>query len=336
MNGDNAHWSIGEVLMLLQEDFPEVTISKIRFLESQGLINPERTPSGYRRFYEHDFDRLRWILTQQRDKYLPLKVIRDRLESGEPLDDPVAADQPDILSAFLSAPLVDLTDTAAATAGQLEADASHAGPQEAAAHGSKHPRDVAMLWEELASDVAAALIDQPPESARTIAADALLDAENQSSEPSPDQQGPHQAPDRQENVVNQSEVHADPLTREELAERTGCGVPFLHELERFQMIQGSKVGGAVLFDPRAIEVVRLAARFAAHGLDPRHLRAFRLAAEREVGLIAQIIEPGLHRRDPSARREVFEQLDTLAADAEALHLLMVQSLLAEQFPDRLF
>ena len=74
------HLSIGEVLSLLQDEFPDVTISKIRFLESQGLIDPERTPSGYRKFYESDIERLRWILVQQREHFLPLKVIKDRLE----------------------------------------------------------------------------------------------------------------------------------------------------------------------------------------------------------------------------------------------------------------
>ncbi len=82
------HWSIGEVLNLLSDEFPDVTISKIRFLESQGLIDPERTPSGYRRFYASDLDRLRWILVQQRDHYLPLKVIRARLDAGEAVVDP--------------------------------------------------------------------------------------------------------------------------------------------------------------------------------------------------------------------------------------------------------
>jgi len=74
------HLSIGEVLGLLLEEFPDVTISKIRFLESQGLIDPERTPSGYRKFYDADIDRLRWILRQQRENFLPLKVIKDRLD----------------------------------------------------------------------------------------------------------------------------------------------------------------------------------------------------------------------------------------------------------------
>jgi DNA-binding transcriptional MerR regulator len=84
-----AHLSIGEVLSLLQDEFPDVTISKIRFLESQGLLDPERTPSGYRKFYDADIARLRWILRQQKENYLPLKVIKDRLDDngGEVPDD---------------------------------------------------------------------------------------------------------------------------------------------------------------------------------------------------------------------------------------------------------
>jgi DNA-binding transcriptional MerR regulator len=73
------YMSIGEVLGVLHPDFPDVTVSKIRFLESEGLIDPERTASGYRKFYQRDLDRLRFILTLQRDSYLPLKVIRERL-----------------------------------------------------------------------------------------------------------------------------------------------------------------------------------------------------------------------------------------------------------------
>ncbi|MDG2114806.1 MAG: MerR family transcriptional regulator, partial [Actinomycetota bacterium] len=82
------HLSIGEVLSLLQSDFPDVTISKIRFLESQGLIDPERTPSGYRKFGQEDIDVLEWILREQRDHFLPLKVIRERIERGDHLAPP--------------------------------------------------------------------------------------------------------------------------------------------------------------------------------------------------------------------------------------------------------
>src|SRR4051812_21757028 len=79
---ERAHLSIGEVLSLLQAEFPDITISKIRFLESQGLLDPERTPSGYRKFYDPDIERLRWILQQQRDNFYPLRVIKERLEGG--------------------------------------------------------------------------------------------------------------------------------------------------------------------------------------------------------------------------------------------------------------
>ena len=79
----NASRSIGEILDDLRGDFPDISVSKIRFLESQGLISPERSPSGYRQFTETDLELLRWILRQQRDHYLPLKVIRRRLKEGD-------------------------------------------------------------------------------------------------------------------------------------------------------------------------------------------------------------------------------------------------------------
>ena len=78
-----SYMSIGEVLVMLKTEFRDVTISKIRFLEGEGLIDPERTPSGYRKFYDKDIERLRTILRMQRDEYLPLKVIKDRLENKE-------------------------------------------------------------------------------------------------------------------------------------------------------------------------------------------------------------------------------------------------------------
>jgi DNA-binding transcriptional MerR regulator len=88
--------SIGEVLVTVKTEFPDITISKIRFLESEGLIDPERTPSGYRKFYEKDLDRLKSILRMQRDEYLPLKVIKERLLQQEVADGetPVAMIEP--------------------------------------------------------------------------------------------------------------------------------------------------------------------------------------------------------------------------------------------------
>ena len=87
------HRSIGEVLGLLRDEFPDVTISKIRFLEAEGLIEPERTPSGYRKFYVDDVERLKSILRMQRDEYLPLKVIKERLLKQD-VDEAEGADEP--------------------------------------------------------------------------------------------------------------------------------------------------------------------------------------------------------------------------------------------------
>ena len=92
---EQPHLSIGEVLRTLHDEFPDVTISKIRFLESQGLIDPERTPSGYRKFSDDDLDRLRWILGQQRDHFLPLRVIKERLDELGPGAPPVDEPEPD-------------------------------------------------------------------------------------------------------------------------------------------------------------------------------------------------------------------------------------------------
>jgi DNA-binding transcriptional MerR regulator len=127
---ERAHRSIGEVLALLKEEFSDVTISKIRFLEAQGLIDPERTPSGYRRFYNQDVARLRWVLRQQRENFLPLRVIKERLQSMS--DDDVAHD---LESALPSSPRVVLPEPT------LFAERSPAsgGPGETTSSARKNP-----------------------------------------------------------------------------------------------------------------------------------------------------------------------------------------------------
>ncbi|MEA2558177.1 MAG: hypothetical protein QOG88_1715 [Actinomycetota bacterium] len=92
MAGTRNYQSIGEVLVSVKTEFPDITISKIRFLEAEGLIEPERTPSGYRKFYGQDVDMLRSILRMQRDEYLPLKVIKERLLQQAAADEAAAAD----------------------------------------------------------------------------------------------------------------------------------------------------------------------------------------------------------------------------------------------------
>jgi DNA-binding transcriptional MerR regulator len=85
-----AYFGIGEVIAQLRAEFPDISVSKIRFLEAEGLIQPARSPSGYRKFGPADVDRLRYILTAQRDLYLPLRVIKDQLESDQPAAGPMS------------------------------------------------------------------------------------------------------------------------------------------------------------------------------------------------------------------------------------------------------
>ena len=106
-----GHLSIGEVLDQLRGEFPDVTISKIRFLESQRLLDPERTPSGYRKFSDEDLERLRWILTQQRDNFLPLRVIRERLDQYGSSGTPTLPDSRERADAYAPVAELDLGGT---------------------------------------------------------------------------------------------------------------------------------------------------------------------------------------------------------------------------------
>ena len=136
------HLSIGEVLAELSDEFPDITISKIRFLESQGLVNPERTPSGYRKFYAADLTRLRWILYQQKEHFLPLKVIKERLDELPPggedrLFETVDAPTGDDARRDRSA--VEVAVDAPADAARPRTDAPAAAPSEARAAPAPRP-----------------------------------------------------------------------------------------------------------------------------------------------------------------------------------------------------
>lgn len=242
---ERSFLSIGEVLELLKEEFQDITISKIRFLESQGLLDPERTPSGYRKFYEPDVARLRWILEQQRDHFLPLKVIKDRLLAG-----PDAPEQ-------------------------------EAAPAEPAA--------------------APPLEQDPIVPPRRHATESPL-------------------------VAGLSAVS---LTISELAHATGLDVAAIQELERFGLLGGRPVAGQVYYDEEALVVARLAAGFARHGVEARHLRMYKTAAEREAGFYEQVILPMVKQRNPTARRHAVETLEDLSQLGEGMRAAFLRTALRE-------
>ncbi len=215
-----AYLGIGEVLLQLQPEFPDVSVSKIRFLESEGLIQPVRTASNYRKFTAEDVARLRYILRAQRDQYLPLRVIKDQLEAGE--EDP----------------------------------------------GHLRPFPV-----------------RP----------------------------------------------AEPLTRRELLEATGLDETRLAELEDFGLVRrtGRHYGQDALDAARAIVALDH------YGVQGRHLRVLRAAAERETALIEQVVAPLLQQRSPGARERAGQTAREIAGVVLQLHTALIEAALADAgFGDR--
>ncbi|WP_328899157.1 MULTISPECIES: MerR family transcriptional regulator [unclassified Streptomyces] len=226
---DGRPMSIGTVLLQLQEEFPEVTISKIRFLETEGLVEPQRTPSGYRKFVAADVERLAQVLRMQRDHYLPLKVIREHLDAlarGEQVALPSPDGEPG------------------------QADGEPAGlPGRATA-------------------------------ARIGRAELLVAAE-----------------------VTESD---------------------LDDWESYGLVVPAADGG---YDADMVTVARLVAELGRFGLEPRHLRAVRGAADREAGLIEQMVAPLRRHRNPQTRAHAEATAKELAELSVRLHSALVQTAL---------
>jgi DNA-binding transcriptional MerR regulator len=284
--------SIGEVLGLLLEEFPDVTISKIRFLESQGLISPERTPSGYRKFYDDDVDLLRVILTEQRQNFLPLRVIKDRLETGE--IDPTgehlrpagADDDPD-----------EVDDASADTdAAEVVVSGEAPPPASVAAHPASRRR------------AAPATADVGPQGDRGAA---------------PADTSPPPTPQLLPGVL---------LDRAELCAMVGMADDELAALESFGVVQPlDSATGVAMYGDDAVEIAGPACAFLRAGIDARHLRSFRTAAEREASLYEQIVAPRLRQRSPESRAEALGQLRQLEGLGAQLRAALTRHALGHHF-----
>lgn len=291
---DRPYLSIGEVLSLLKDEFPDVTISKIRFLESQGLLDPERTPSGYRKFYEEDVDRLRYILRQQKEHFLPLRVIKDRLATnGEVFE--TSDDTGDGPAELVGAPtLLDAADPPAEASGHEPSrpDGEPAGGR-AATNGSPAPVPPTA----------------PPEPAATRPAPAAPAAAITAEDAG--------------RFLSAGSTGAS-LTFEELGEASGVEPAVLKDLEKYGLIAGRSAGGSVYYDEEALLVARVAADFRRFGVEARHLRFYKTAAEREAGLFEQIVTPLLKQRNPHARAEAVRNVGELSGLGEQLRTSMLR------------
>jgi len=235
-----ARLSIGDVVASLQPDFPDVSVSKVRFLEAEGLVTPQRTGSGYRTFSESDVGRLRYVLTAQRDRFWPLRVIRESLDALDRGLTP-AGDGADAL------PRVPVA----------EADAALPTAAELAAAGSLR------------------------------------------------------------------------LTAAELRQASGLDAPTFEALAGFGLLRPDHGGH---FGDAALAVARAAGALAAYGIEPRHLRAFRTAADREIGLVRAVVSPLRGRAGAGASNPDHPEDDPAAlvmASCIALHVALVRAGLSQ-------
>lgn len=213
--------TIGAVCDMLRPEFPDLSISKIRYLEDRELVTPRRTSGGYRVYGPKDVERLRTILRLQRDEFLPLKVIREEL------------------------------------------DAMRTGPVAAA----KESRRI-----------------------------------------------------KRENLAGGPAGRRHPIA--EVLSASGADRELVRSLDQYGLIKGTDD-----LDDNDLEVVKAAVELRAYGLEPRHLRTLKVAAEREAGLLEQVLSTGLRSSNPDRRDEAIDSLESLAALASHVrHLMLVQEL----------
>ncbi|MFM8303118.1 MAG: MerR family transcriptional regulator [Actinomycetota bacterium] len=340
-DGGGTHLAIGEVLDQLQGEFPDLTISKIRFFESQGLIDPERTPSGYRKFYPADVARLRWILGEQRD--VSLQEIKARLERH----DPAAGDLPTAsapLREMTPAPTEAVTDAVTDPLADVAADASpgsvaDAAPDSppAAPERPTPPSSLPAKPTPTPADRAAAAAPPRPAAARAQEQEAP-------AVPTPTP-APEEPPVRRRSreltlpLVLDGEPATDDdgpdtFDRVALARATGVTEAVLDELESYGVIKPFHDDGIrAFFDRDALVCVQAAAALAKHGLQPRHLKMYVHFTEREGALFQQVIAPYLRQRNPVSRAKVDETLAELVTEARALRGALLRRAIEEALGD---
>ena len=342
MTTQRTHLSIGEVLSLLQPEFADITISKIRFLESQGLLDPERTPSGYRKFHDEDIERLRWILTQQRDHFLPLKVIKDRLAAGD-----FTSGAPEGVLQLVA----DGANGDAAAPGDGVSDDS--GPEareavmasgegisvdlEAEARDSAEADESALDAGRDRADAVAHLVEGPdapspvdhPVEAAPGPDEAATARSGRRRHPTGHQPGAPTPDSEDDTGEGTGDDRTRTMTLDELVSRSGVSSRDIGELERYGLIAGETVDQVTHYDEEALVVARLASGFSRYGIEPRHLRMYKVAAEREAGLFEQLITPLLKQRRASARQQAVDMLEDLAELADDLRAAMVRTALRE-------
>jgi DNA-binding transcriptional MerR regulator len=335
MTGERRYLSIGEVLGQLLEEFPDVTISKIRFLESQGLIEPERTPSGYRKFYDGDVERLRMILREQRENYLPLRVIRDRLETGEiPREfDPTPtgtirlprSSGRSTLGPGAMPPIPPThpsTRVPAATTPRPPVNTPPAAPPTTPEPGVVTP-EVRAASTSSALGAASAPGGAPP--ALTVVPAMGTPRPDIRTEQTTPASGPP-------GLRPTAGAPSSPRTVDDLCSENDIEVSFIDELESHGIIVTGRIGGVRVIDAESVDAVRAALTLRAHGLEPRHLRVWKQSAERETALIEQLVLPLLRQRGSGGAEQAANLARTVEEAGAALQRAIAQRAIRRLLP----
>ena len=413
---DKGYLALGELLELLRPEFPDLTVSKIRFLEQQGLLAPERTPSGYRKFYPSHGARLRWILAQQEGTYLPLREIKARLLAAEteglfaaddrqspPTQERLAAVTPmvrDLSTRKIShlgrhvaqeaddhdegdndhgslrgAPTASLGERrhpAGLAKRAATAFASMSGPEGSEAHPSSRPTASTIARAEAGAkyhDGAAPGRGQlqSPSSEDDSLSPSLEDSSAGAEDPnrranlrSVPANEPVQLSDRLKNRPLSAEADlraadeaaetassvvairpeslgtppaesAGRFTFAELAAAAKLTAEELRLIEQFGLIVGRPVAGQVYYDDDALAAAKLSKLFGAYGVEPRHLRIFRTAVDREADFYAQVVSPLVYRREERSRQQALTNLAALHQLGAALREATLRQVLRTTF-----
>ena len=263
--------TIGEVIGRLAADFPDLTVSKIRYLESGGLISPGRTPAGYRRFSEEDVEKLRWVLAAQRDQYLPLKVIRQHLAADGPR---VTAGDADAIVAALTAGADE--GSQADTVFEADPDLAQASAPESGAAGTA-----------AGAASGAAPTAEPDQGHRPLPPPSTL------TPPLPPIPQPLSraatVADAEFYLTARSDVGELHLGRDGLARTAGVAEAFVDDLVAYGLLPSAEdYGGDAVF------IARAASALTEYGLEPRHLRPLLTGARNTAGLLGLLLPARRH------------------------------------------
>ncbi len=368
---DREYKSIGETLALIREEFPEVTISKIRFLETQGLIAPERTTNGYRKFYDHDIERLAFVLRQQREQFLPLKVIKDRITEKEPgvfvLDpnkgrftgtqktksskfekdifgDPLTERAPNRQNPKANHKVEVRTGTTTGATRQgstVQSRTNYTQPSAKQSGRTPVPAAGAPVLRNSLNSPGQIANEGYPTSSRNTEENRpasskrprlfALPSNSSLAESLDDVRSLHdgslEESDSEDSTFEDSSETGFPknsFTARDIAEQADLSLVQVHDLTTYGLLSPTMVRGQQIYSGADLELASLAKEFAMFGLEARHLKMYKVSAEREASFLEQVILPILANKSQKSRNRAEAALTQLGEIGAQFRTLLLE------------